>query len=311
MQPLNGSRALRRGIELTHASIVHPRSRGMGDDHGWAGEFFWRGGHVVITNRYNRHSCCDRHFRSRSFGWRLTCAASSCRRPATLDVGGIELLATERRRPAIAAAGGANLWLHAGRWVRGIWPVKFRADDPSGVCRMGVGLGTYFLPGPLDRRNTDRWRQCPERSWSALINTASAHGRNGARQGAMTLRISAINAARVRAIRSESVYVDNTRPWVKITGPRRCALHSGNPVCEGKGRRQPIRDRWDRMPCRPPCCALVPRFLGAHPRVRGRDSHDRVCRPESGGRPHRPPRHLSASHLEAENPTADEYYGCL
>ena len=216
-----------RGIRISHASVVHPHSRNVGDAHGWAGAFFWHGGSVAVTGRYNKKGCCARHFRSRTFGWRITCVARACRQAATLDVGGIELLATETRAPVIAPSGTTNLWFHAGQWVRGTWPVAFTARDPSGACRIAAVLGDERLPGPSDRANTDSWQQCPDRTWKADVDTANAHGPGGASQGAMPLSMSASNAAGVRRSRTETVYVDNTQPWVKIAG------HSDAPSTAG------------------------------------------------------------------------------
>jgi hypothetical protein len=133
-------------------------------------------------------------------------------------VGGLELLATENRAPAIAPAGTTNLWFHVGQWLRGTWPVAFTARDPSGVCRIEAALGDEKLPGPSHGANTDSWQQCPDRNWKVDVDTAKAHGPGGASDGAMKLSMSASNAARVMRSRTETVYVDNTQPWVKIAG---------------------------------------------------------------------------------------------
>lgn len=207
-----------KGITIDGASVIYPHSRAVGDGYGWRGRFFWKGGQVAVTRRYDRRGCCSRHFRSRRFGWRIFCFASSCDRPAMLDVGGIELVATENRAPTIAASGTTNLWYQAGKWVRGAWPVSFAASDPSGICRMGTGLGNESVSGPAARTNTDAWKQCPERNWSTQVVTADARGTGGAPEGAMTLRMSAVNAAGVRTMRTETVYVDNSQPWVRISG---------------------------------------------------------------------------------------------
>ncbi len=269
-----------RGVTIDQVSATLRRSRAIGDGHGWTGQFFWHRGHVLITRRYNRRGCCNRHFKSQSFGWRMTCVASSCHHPASLDVGAIELLATEHRRPAVTPAGGINLWYHAGRWVRGIWPVRLSAQDPSGICALGVKLGSYAVPGPVDRRNTDRWRQCPERSWSTLVNTASAQGARGT-EGPMTLRMSAVNAARLSASRSETVYVDNTRPWVKISGPSDARSTAGTQHVTATAGGSPSGIAGIKLPGRPPCGTLVSRFVGQGCRVGDWTPHDRVYSPES------------------------------
>lgn len=207
-----------RGIMINHASVVGPRSRSIGDGRGWAGRFFWDGGHVAVTGTYNRRGCCRRRFRSRSLGWRMTCVSRSCDRAATIDVGGIELLATENRAPTIDPSGMTNLWFNAGQWVRGTWPVAFNASDPSGVCHIAAALGDESVPGPSETPDTDYWHQCRDRDLTVHVDTTNARGAGGSRQGAMTLRLSAANAARVDRSRTETIYVDNTQPWVRISG---------------------------------------------------------------------------------------------
>jgi hypothetical protein len=208
------------GIVITHASVVNPSSRYVGDGDGWTGEFFWASGHEVLTDAYNRRGCCTAHFRTGHFGWRLSCSSPSCGKPAILDVGAIELLAVENRRPQITPTGSPNLWNHAGDWVRGIWPVRLVVTDPSGTCSTSVAIGNHVVPGPRAARNTDAWLQCPQRTWTARVDTTRARSVAGKSTGAMALTLSATNAADVSATRSETVYVDNSQPWVKLSGPR-------------------------------------------------------------------------------------------
>lgn len=208
------------GIKIVRAHVVNPMSQNIADGKGWVGDFFWSHGRAPVTDRYDKRGCCAQHFRSRYFGWRITCKASTCSRGATLDVGGIELFATETRGPTITMNRRPNLWSEAGRWVRGIWPVRVSASDPSGVCLTSVALGREVVRGPSARRNTDAWQQCPQRTWTAHVDTTRARSAGGKTAGAMKLKLMASNGARVSSSRSEIVNVDNSTPWIKLSGSK-------------------------------------------------------------------------------------------
>lgn len=241
------------GIVISHAAVVFPGSRHIDDGYGWSGTFFWNGGHIKVTRIYRRHGCCHREFHSRVFGWRITCTSSKCRAPSTLDVGGIELLAREDRSPVLAPQGNSNLWYERNSWVRGTWPVTFTATDPSGICRIDASLGQETLNGPASNPNRDAWQQCPERHWTVQVDTARAHSTNGSSEGRMPLRIAASNAAGVGGSRTEPVNVDNTRPWVEISGPSHAVSTAGTQFLRVTGGGSPsgiagISCRVDRGP---------------------------------------------------------------
>ena len=184
-----------------------------------------------------------------SFGWRISCRSSACGGSATLDVGGVELLAHENRSPVLAPQGDTNLWYQVGQWIRGTWPLTLTATDPSGICRIGTSLGDETLRGPASKRNRDSWQQCPERHWKTRIDTTHARGSSGSTEGPMALRIIASNAAGVGAL----PYRDDQRRQHSAMGKNRRtsrrAFDRWDSILEGEGRRKPLRHRGHLMSC--------------------------------------------------------------
>ncbi len=213
-----------KGITIRQATVSRLASHGVNNGRGWRAVLYWSNGHRTLPDNVGR--CCNLYFHSSIFGWRLSCTAGPCARAATVDLGAIQLQARETRGPNVTPTGHPNLWDEGGKWIRGVWPVQLQATDPSGVCSASVALGTEVVRGQRATHNTDTWQQCPNRTWTAHVDATRAHGANGNRAGSMKLKLVANNAAGVSNSRSEMVRVDNSTPWIKLSGPK-YALSTG------------------------------------------------------------------------------------
>jgi hypothetical protein len=209
------------GLTITHIYTVNDFSIGVGDNHGWWGEFFWNGGpgpagrSDQIRDNFQTYGCCQASFNDKTIGWFITCVASSCSDYAALDVGGIDLSVDESQGPWLNAPAG--LWQTSG-WIRNQWPLVFSGDSPSGVCSLSAAINGQSVtlgPGATVGRNTGTWHQCAGASASATIQTA------GYGQGPMPLTISGCDAAGVctGGAYTKTIYVDNSQPWVSLASP--------------------------------------------------------------------------------------------
>ncbi len=204
------------GSASTASTSSTASSHGIGSN-GWWGEFYWNGGPgpagssgPLNDGQFNAGGCCSQTQSAephRSAG--SSPATSRPARPATrgIDRGmtELDLTAQEDRAPAIVATGTDNLWYQTG-WVRGIWHASFSATDPSGVCGAAVVFGNLpaiNTPTPDTSPNRHTWKQCPDQTVPAAVDTTASDGSLGRGEGAMALQLAATNTASVTAIASE------------------------------------------------------------------------------------------------------------
>jgi hypothetical protein len=208
------------GISIVHAYTQYDRSAGVGSGNGYFGEFYWDGGtSAQITNAFSTYGCCQANFSSQHLGWTVICRFNSgCNYPAYVYVGQINITLSETQAPSITGSGA--LWNSSG-WVRGTWQVGFGASDPSGICSSSIALGGQGIGGPGAAPNQGNYQQCPDALWATNIDTS----RSGT--GAMGLGISATNAAGVSGNVARTVYVDNTRPSLRLSGPALAYANAG------------------------------------------------------------------------------------
>ena len=153
------------------------------------------------------------------WAYQLTCA-SSCTGPASVTLNSVALTASESAGPSLSAPnGGANLYNRTSGWVWNPagdpWPAAVAATDVSGVCAYAATAGTVSQSSPVTPQNDTQWQACPNGSWTASIDTNAAQPRNGA----MTVTLSATNAAGVTSSGSATVHVDNAPVTESLTTP--------------------------------------------------------------------------------------------
>ncbi len=209
-----------QGLELVGAWV--PPSQmyeiGINDGKGHGGGFYWKSGGAKLRARTTWSSP---KFASPYFGWQVVCRLHSCKASksfARLVIYEIELKAEENRAPSLTTSPGASLWSHAG-WVRGAWPIKFGASDPSGVCSTEAVIAGQTLEGPSAVPDSRVWQQCPTQTFQHWVNTAD-YVKGG--QGSFPLTLKAVNAAGVWTSSeawTRRVFVDNVVPTVKLSGP--------------------------------------------------------------------------------------------
>ena len=241
------------GISVYSIHVVNAYSSGIGTG-GWWGEFYWNGGPGPVGRsgplsdaQFNGGGCCSQtNLKSRVIGWFIACNQSSCSSGASGRVRGmgeLDLVGEEDRAPAIIASGGDNLWYQGG-WVRGRWPVSFVASDPSGVCGAAVVFGSLpaiVTPTPDTAPNRHTWQQCPQQSVPGTVDTSASDGSLGRGEGAMQLRLSATNTARVTASPTKTVYVDDSTPTLSLSGPTDAPLDRWHAVRNGDRVRRSVR----------------------------------------------------------------------
>lgn len=210
-----------RGIALIGAWVppFDLSASGINDGNGEGGGFYWKGGNKPVDKRTTTWK--SHRFASPYFGWHIVCRRPTCygkKHFASLLVFQVQLKAEENRAPTVSTATGTSLWTQHG-WVRGEWPISFRAADPSGVCKTQALVGSETLNGPSSVPNSRSWHQCPDQGYTHWVNTADFVA-NGS--GAVRLTLRAMNAAGVWTsgrVWSEVVRVDDISPLVTLSGP--------------------------------------------------------------------------------------------
>ncbi len=190
---------------------------GINNGSGHGGGFYWKGG----SSKIGKWADWNGHFKSPFFGWQIICRRRSCTKKnhASLNVYEIQLKAQEKRAPSLAVMRGPDLWSQRG-WVRGDWPIEFRATDPSGVCRTQALAGGVTLNGSTAAPDRRSWHQCPDQVFTQSVNTSdyASHGHS-----AFTLTLRAMNAASVWTPDqswTKRIFVDNVSPTVRLSGAR-------------------------------------------------------------------------------------------
>jgi hypothetical protein len=201
---------------------------------GYSAQFFWDGGSQSITPGGN---CCggmdyateglDRSLgQSRWFGFGVKCAKSSCSLAPTqiVDVRGIQLVGEDITKPSITPL-GTNILYANGHWIRGSgWSASFEASADDGICDMGEVIDGAWIQGPSAIPNHGSWTQCPTPVSQFNTIDTSQYG-----NGALSVFYTASDAANPGNASSPgvTVYVDNTQPSLRLTGPADAPATSG------------------------------------------------------------------------------------
>ena len=131
-------------MTITGAYIPHMYSFGIDDGQGWGGGFFWSGGSSSVNTFDGETGWASGTTSGPSFtwpsggtpyfGWQVVCGASSCAHGGDqwLSVELLELNMKETSGPWLAAPDG--LWQATSGWIRGVWPLHFYGDSPSGCA---------------------------------------------------------------------------------------------------------------------------------------------------------------------------------
>jgi len=203
------------GLTITGASVEPNQmySISINDGKGWGGGFYWATGAALTYDTSKSFSVSG--INTPFFGTQVICGWSTCNGgtyPAQLTVEAISLTAAETQGPWLSSPSG--LW-QAGGWVRGQWPLDLYGDSPSGLCGLSATLNGQSIPGGSSSspQNGSVWHQCAAPGVDPLVSTW-AYG-----QGAVPLRLAAIDAAGVPVSYAKTVYVDNSQPTVSFAGP--------------------------------------------------------------------------------------------
>lgn len=208
---------------VTSYALVSPSS------HGWQAASYWAGGNHVWspsdTSEYDG-SGYPYGLNSSYYGFKLYCYASSCNNQGYVDVGEVDVQATENQGPAIAAVGSGNLWYQGSGWVwnpsGNPWPADVSATDSSGACLLWVSAGPNTARSPASMPNTHLFQQCPSPASFAGSQGAQVDTNQLVRpgsSGSFTLTLGAQNAAGVQSTPSETINVDQVQPSVSLATP--------------------------------------------------------------------------------------------
>ena len=148
----------------------------------------------------------------------------------------LEIEAGEGSGPTVYVAPG-SLGVASG-WVRGIWPIAFSADGPSGACQLAASLGGGSVSQPLNEPQSQiTWHQCPAGSFSQSVNTASVP--SGASVPlVMWARDAAYDYSAGRylsAAVTRDVNIDNDPVGVSLSGPTDAPSTAGTQYVTGVG----------------------------------------------------------------------------
>jgi len=199
--------------------------------HGWQAGDYWAGGSSVwgpSTTSVSEGTL--NNMNSSYYGFKLYCYASSCNNQGYLQVGEVDLQATENQGPGITAVGSGNLWYQGSSWVWNPagdpWPADISAADSSGACLLWVwanSAATYEkVTSPASIPNTHTFQQCPSPNSFAQSQGAQVDTNQlvpSGTSGSFTLTLGAQNAAGVQSTPSETINADNIQPSVSLTTP--------------------------------------------------------------------------------------------
>lgn len=194
---------------------------GVNQKMGWGGGFYWQGGGAQVSPGEGNYS--SPLINSSYFGWQVVCGWSNCdgsTKPGEIGVLEIEIEAAEGSGPTVYVAPG-SLGTATG-WVRGVWPIAFSADGPSGACQLSASLGGTSVSQPLNEPQSQvTWHQCPAGSFSQSFNTDALASGAGvplvmwARDAAYDYSAGHYLSAAV----TSNVNIDNAPVGVSLSGP--------------------------------------------------------------------------------------------
>jgi len=194
---------------------------------GYRARYLWDDGSVAITST---GSCCggmdygttiDHSVDGHWFGIQVYCPdGPKCDWPGNqnelLDIGGVVLSATDDTSPVLTPVGATNLWDESTAFVRGTWPIDFKASADDGICDMWAAVDGNVLPGPTAVPDTHSWTQCPDpQTWHTTVDTSAYP------DGSLTVQLGASDAASPAnmASPSETLHVDNAPVALSLSGP--------------------------------------------------------------------------------------------
>jgi len=196
-------------------------SYGVDSGMGWGGGFYWQGGGAQTYQGQIGYS--SPALFSSYFGWQIICGWSTCNgntKPGEISILGLEIEAAEGSGPTVSVTPG-SLGAASG-WVRGIWPIAFSADGPSGACQLSATLGGASVSQPLNEPQSQiTWHQCTAGSFSQSFNTAAEASGAGvplvmwARDAAYDYSAGHYLSAAV----TSNVNIDNDPVNVSLSGP--------------------------------------------------------------------------------------------
>jgi hypothetical protein len=198
------------GLQIVSAAVPSMGEYNVNTGSGYGGGFYWQGGGVEVTKYQTRALVGG--FASPYFGFQAVCGVTRCNNApaAEILVADIALGVQETVAPTLTAPVG--LWASSG-WVRGNWRVFAWGDSPSGLCSLSVVLNGSQVGQTTSRQDVSSWHQCQAPPVDQTIDT-STYG-----QGAIRLALNASDAAGVPASISKTVWIDNQRPTVTLSGP--------------------------------------------------------------------------------------------
>lgn len=213
--------AVPSGMQITRASVVTYFARNLTAGQ-WAGDWtFGAAGHQSLANTIGAPGSLGSAIFGVSptgppatlFGWSIQCRASSgCSNNGDLiQVGNVSVTALETQGPTISPSG---LWDASG-YVWGRWPVVASANGPSGVCNFWATYGGHVVASMVNQRDQSVWDQCGSAVVNQTVDTADpSYG-----QGAVQLTFNDSDAAGQMGPVQKTVYVDNIRPGMSLSGP--------------------------------------------------------------------------------------------
>jgi hypothetical protein len=264
-----------QGLRIISIDVPHMYSRGLDDGGGWVGDLYWAGGSGVVRTFDGESSWSSANhggawFRwpkagTRYFGWRISCRARRCAYDGHqwLSLELVELRVRETTGPHLVAPDG--LWRATG-WIRGVWPLRFRGESPTGLCATGSAINGRRGPGSIVKRDATVWHQCAAPAVDQKVNTAQ-YG-----QGALPLTIGAIDGAGASVSLARTIHVDNHRPTVSLSGPSDASSYQGTQYVHANARAGPsgvmgIDCSIDHTPARwypSPSAAIPVQGVGIH-----------------------------------------------
>jgi hypothetical protein len=261
------------GFVITAATI--PRGsltvEGLDPEHAYRGRFFWKGGSRPVHD--DESSSFIGPFVSRYFGWAIACDRHPSCRSATskLDVGDIALNVDETTPPRLVAPTG--LWQASG-WIRGTWTLYFYGTSAAGICGLSARISGLQVASSSSGRNQSLWHQCKSPAIDQSIDTSHLG------QGPLPLALAGWDAADELAGDARTIYVDNTQPYVTLSGPTAAPSTAGTQYVTATGGGSP--SGIDGLTC---SVDSAPQtwYPGAHARIAvgGLGEHVIVCSAEN------------------------------
>jgi len=214
------------GMTINRVDYDPSRLQNIADGYGWIGFTYSNSGTAPVHSPGTAvDAAASGPLNTPYWGIELRCVQSMCVWPGEIQLSQITVVAAEAQGPSITpVADPGSLWNQIGHWIWNkpgdAWPLPVAATDPSGVCTLGLQVGTSpsLADSSLPPPNNSSWQECQQPAgWTAAVDTNTYVSAVG--QLPVTLRATNAAGPLTQTSMSETLDVDNDPVSVSLSTP--------------------------------------------------------------------------------------------